>query len=102
VDEPRLPVPPINDSSSRSLRIRSQVNPKSLLAVTLTRTETPKAAFCVPTRCPHRCGMGLTAAGPPLSGRCDAWQGYPLTVRRNGAVMKIIQGTTFAGLVARR
>jgi hypothetical protein len=22
--------------------------------------------------CPHRCGVGLTAVGPPLSGRCDA------------------------------
>lgn len=52
--------------------------------------------------CPHRCGGGLTAVGPPLSGRCDAGRGYPLTVRRNGAVMKIVQGTTFAGLAARR
>ena len=39
VDKPRLPAAPFNDCSGRSRRIRSQVDPKSLHAVTLVSAE---------------------------------------------------------------
>jgi hypothetical protein len=50
MNKPRLLVKPFNDCTSRSLRISSQINPKSFHAVTLTTTETMAALFFVPIR----------------------------------------------------